>query len=105
MQRRRRVRPNHNLALSRVGRDGRLRDRRLPVASTFKGDDETSLGFPQFCATCEKQLATSSASQLFCSDACRLCDSKLEAKGTNKVRLTGNILLGKKSLKIRINNQ
>ncbi|KFZ25168.1 hypothetical protein V502_00353 [Pseudogymnoascus sp. VKM F-4520 (FW-2644)] len=51
------------------------------------GDDETSLGFPPFCATCEKQIATSDASQLFCSEACRLCDSKLEANGTTRVRL------------------
>ncbi|KAH6716489.1 hypothetical protein BKA61DRAFT_603226 [Leptodontidium sp. MPI-SDFR-AT-0119] len=49
--------------------------------------DETSLSFPPFCATCEKQFATSNANQLFCSEACRLCDSKLAANGTSMVQL------------------
>ncbi|PVH69194.1 hypothetical protein DL98DRAFT_522335 [Cadophora sp. DSE1049] len=42
-----------------------------------EGGDETSLfvSFPQFCATCEKQIVTPNSSQLFCSEACRLCDS------------------------------
>ncbi|KFX91322.1 hypothetical protein O988_07802 [Pseudogymnoascus sp. VKM F-3808] len=49
------------------------------------GDDETNFGFPPFCATCEKQIDPINASHLYCSEACRLCDSKLEANGTSSL--------------------
>jgi len=53
------------------------------------GDDEMSLdiSFPQFCATCEKQIVTPNSNHLFCSEACRLCDSRPEANGTTDVQL------------------
>merc|ERR1711939_766934 len=51
------------------------------IEVTEKGNngrgDEMSLGFsfPQFCATCEKQIFTPNNNQLFCSEGCRLYDS------------------------------
>ncbi|KFZ24673.1 hypothetical protein V502_00847 [Pseudogymnoascus sp. VKM F-4520 (FW-2644)] len=59
-----------------------------------QGEDLGDDGFQPFCATCEKQIATSNASHLFCSEACRLCDSKLEANGTTSVRLDWKYFLG-----------
>merc|ERR1711977_464312 len=43
----------------------------------YNRGDEMSLGFsfPQFCATCEKQIFTPNNNQLFCSEGCRLYDS------------------------------
>lgn len=49
------------------------------------GDNETNLSLPPFCATCEKQIVAPNASQLFCSEACRLCDSKLKVNGTTEL--------------------
>ncbi|KFY05403.1 hypothetical protein O988_00014 [Pseudogymnoascus sp. VKM F-3808] len=52
-----------------------------------KGGDLGDDGFQPFCATCEKQISTSITRHLFCSEACRLCDSKLGANGPTDVRL------------------
>ncbi|KAH6661868.1 hypothetical protein B0J14DRAFT_687843 [Halenospora varia] len=43
--------------------------------------DETGLGFLPFCATCEKQIVSTNSSQLFCSKACRIRDSRLGQVG------------------------
>ncbi|KFZ02220.1 hypothetical protein V500_00357 [Pseudogymnoascus sp. VKM F-4518 (FW-2643)] len=59
-----------------------------------EGEDLGDDGFQPFCATCEKQIATSNASHLFCSETCRLCDSKLGANGTTNVRLDWKHCLG-----------
>ncbi|KFY03145.1 hypothetical protein O988_01687 [Pseudogymnoascus sp. VKM F-3808] len=59
-----------------------------------EGENLGDNGFQPFCATCEKQIATSNARHLFCSEACRLCDSKLVANETTKARLDWEHILG-----------